>query len=155
MPYTWTANKGACACCGGLCPPLYITVQGTQTSLTQNGSTWTAVWEIPTTSLTGTAIPANPPYLATAQYVPFVHWEDKHFFPETSWANWLCVVNNQINIQQDITLNQVTTEDLLWVDCVITFVFVCESSQFAAAESAFQANLDANIAATMGVLTTI
>lgn len=155
MPYTWTANKGACACCGGLCPPLYITVQGTQTSLTQNGSTWTAEWEIPTTSLTGTAIPANPPYLATAQYVPFVKRSSTNFFPETSWVNWLCVVNNQINIQNDLTLNQQTSQANLWTDCVVTFVFVCESSQFAAAESAFQANLDANIAATMGVLTTI
>jgi hypothetical protein len=152
-----TVSIGPCACCGGagLCPPLYITVQGTQTSLTQSGSTWTAVWNVPTTSLHGTAIPADPPYLATAQYVPFVKRSSTDFFPETSWANWLCVVNNQINIQHDLTLTQQSLQADLWTDCVVTFVFVCESSQFSAAISAFQANLDANIIATMGVLTTI
>ena len=152
-----TVSIGPCACCGGAgsCPALYVTLQGTQTQLYLQGSTWFAEWTLDTTSLTGTVIPANPPYLATAQYVPFVKRSSTNFFPETSWANWLCVVNNQINIQNDLTLNQQTSQANLWTDCVVTFVFVCESSQFAAAEAAFQANLDANIAATMGVLTTI
>ena len=153
MPYTWTANKGACACCGGLCPPLYITVQGTQTSLTQSGSTWFAEWTFDTTSLTGTAIPAQ--YLNTAQYDCFVKWEGKLFFPLTSWANWLCVVDGEILIETDLVINQQTSEDLLWVDAVVTFVFCCETASFSAAEAVFQNNLDANIVTTMNTLTTL
>ena len=152
MAYYWTVNKGPCACCGS-CPALYVTVQGTQTSLTQSGSSWSAEWNIPVDSLNGIAVPAM--YLDTAQFVYFVKRSSTNFFPGTGWYNWLCVANNQITLARGVTLDQTTTQANLWTDVFGTFVFVCDSSKFSAAESAFQANLAANIAKTMGTLTTI
>lgn len=152
MPYYWTINKGACACCGA-CPPLYITLQSVQTSLTQLGTHWEAEWTSPTSSLNGIAVPAK--YWVTALYVPFVKRASTNWFPQTSWSNWLCVVNGQIVINNDVISKQSQSYSNLWIDHVMTFVFVCDSSKFASAEAAFQADLATNIAKTMGVLTTL
>lgn len=151
-----TVSIGPCACCGGAgpCPALYVTLQGTQTQLYQQGSTWVAEWTFDTSSLTGTAIPAQ--YLNTAQFNYFVKREGTLFFPGTGWANWLCVVDGEILIATDLVINQQNSiENMLWVDAVVTFVFCCETTSFSAAEALFQSNLEANIAATMNTLTTL